>query len=115
MKSATAAVAFALLAGTAVAQTTPPASSIPASPVPASPVAPANPAINSTGPNNPGAPAAGANSFTERQAKARLNDQGFSDVGALTKDKDGIWRGKATRNGQTVDVGVDYQGNVVAR
>lgn len=105
MKSATAAVAFALLAGTAVAQTTPPAN----------PVAPANPAINSTGPNNPGAPAAGANSFTERQARSRLNDQGFSDVSALTKDKDGIWRGKATRNGQTVDVGVDYQGNVVAR
>ena len=103
-KSATAAIALAMLAGSAIAQTTPPAN----------PAAPSNPAINSTGPNNLGAPAAGANSFTEGQAKSRLNDQGYTDVGTLAKDKDGVWRGKATRNGQSVSVGVDYQGNVVA-
>ncbi|MCC7273555.1 MAG: PepSY domain-containing protein [Alphaproteobacteria bacterium] len=96
--------ACALVAGAAVAQTPP-----------ANPSAPSNPAVSAPGPNNPGAPAAGANSFTEGQAKARIEAQGFSAVSPLAKDKDGIWRGKATRNGQTVDVAVDYQGNVVAR
>ncbi len=104
-KIAIAAAAFGLLAGTALAQTTPPAN----------PAAPSNPAVNSSGTNNPGAPAAGANSFTEGQAKARLEERGFQAVSALTKDKDGIWRGTATQNGQPVEVAVDYQGNIVAK
>ena len=33
----------------------------------------------------------------------------------LIKGKDGIWRGKASKGGATVDVALDYQGNVVAR
>ncbi|WP_374450125.1 PepSY domain-containing protein [Stella sp.] len=99
------AVLLGLAAGGAAAQTTPPATRD----------APANPAVNSTGPNNPGAPAPGANSFTETQARARLEDQGYTAVSGLTKDKDGIWRGSAMRNGQKVEVALDYQGNIVAR
>lgn len=82
---------------------------------PATREAPANPAINSTGPNNPGAPAPGANSFTEAQARARIEAQGYTSVSQLTKDADGIWRGAAMRNGQKVEVALDYQGNVVGR
>ena len=82
--------------------------------------APANPdastpAVVNPNANNPGAPAAGANSFTEGQAKSRIESAGYSNVSGLTKDKDGIWRGKASKAGKAVDVALDYQGNVVPR
>lgn len=65
--------------------------------------------------NKPGTPVSGANSFTAGQAKSRLEHYGFKDVGALKKDDRGVWRGQATdRNGGRVNVGVDYQGNIVA-
>jgi hypothetical protein len=73
------------------------------------------PAIASPSQNNPGAPAAGANSFTESQAKARIEAAGYSNVSGLVKDQDGIWRGKATKGGATSDVALDFQGNVVTR
>jgi hypothetical protein len=73
------------------------------------------PAVASPKTNNPGAPAAGANSFTEAQAKSRIEGAGYSNVSGLTKDKDGIWKGKASKGGTMVDVGLDYQGNVVTR
>ena len=74
------------------------------------------PAINSpNSPPNPGAPAAGANSFTESQAKSRIETNGFSNVSGLAKDAQGVWRGKATKGGQPVDVSVDFQGNVTTR
>ena len=65
------------------------------------------PAVASPNANNPGAPAAGANSFTEAQAKSRTEKAGYSNVSSLIKDKD------ASKGGATVDVGLDYQGNVV--
>src|SRR5688572_677958 len=71
------------------------------------------PAINAPNtPPNPGAPVAGANSFTEGQAKSRIETNGFSNVSGLAKDSQGVWRGKASKGGQQVDVSVDFQGNV---
>lgn len=61
-----------------------------------------------------GAPLEGANSFTEEQAKDRAIAWGYTDVAPLVKDDKGIWRGAATHNGQTVEVAVDYKGNVVS-
>jgi hypothetical protein len=100
---------IAILTGTAlaqgaVAQTAPPANPNPSTPAVANPNA-----------NNPGAPAAGANSFTEAQAKSRIEAAGYSNVSGLAKDKDGIWRGKASKGSTTVGVALDYQGNVVAK
>jgi hypothetical protein len=85
-----------------------------------SPAPPANPnastpAVAKSDANNPGAPAAGANSFTEAQARSRIEGAGYSNVSGLVKDKDGIWRGKATKASTTVDVGLDYQGNIVSK
>ena len=54
----------------------------------------------------------GANSFTEGQAKSRIEAHGYGSVSALKKDDGGIWRGKAMKDGKTVDVSLDYQGNV---
>jgi hypothetical protein len=58
---------------------------------------------------------AGANSFTEGQAKSRIEEKGFKNVSDLKKDDAGVWRGKADQNGKTVPVSVDFQGNVVAQ
>jgi hypothetical protein len=74
------------------------------------------PAVNSpNSPPHPGAPVAGANSFTEGQAKSRIEEKGFKNVHELKKDDAGVWRGKADQNGKTVTVSVDFQGNVVAQ
>lgn len=74
----------------------------------------ATPAVTTSETTNPSAPIPGANSFTEEQAKSRIQDAGYSDVSALTKDDQGIWRGKASKDGKSAAVALDYQGNVVA-
>ena len=66
-------------------------------------------------PPNPAAPVAGANSFTEGQAKSRIESKGFRSVSHLKKDDTGVWRGQAMQNDKTVNVSVDFQGNVVAQ
>lgn len=77
-------------------------------------LAPNPPAIKTTEGNNPGAPAAGANSFTETQAKSRIEERGFTNVSELKKDEKGIWHGTAETDGKKVQVSLDFQGNVVA-
>ena len=59
------------------------------------------------------APVAGRNSFTEGEAKSRIEKMGFSNVSSLNKDDQGVWRGRAMKDGKTVDVSLDYQGNVI--
>ncbi len=76
---------------------------------------PGNNAVNTTSTNNPGAPVAGANSFTEGQAKSRIEANGFANISGLKKDDSGVWRGKAMKDGKSIDVSLDFQGNVVAR
>jgi opacity protein-like surface antigen len=58
-------------------------------------------------------PVAGRNSFTEGEAKSRIEKMGFSDVSNLKKDDQGVWRGRAMKDGKAVDVSLDYQGNVI--
>jgi hypothetical protein len=76
---------------------------------------PQNSAINSSDSSNRqvNAPVAGRNSFTEGEAKSRIEKMGFSNVTNLKKDDNGVWRGRAVKDGKTVDISVDYQGNVV--
>ena len=63
-------------------------------------------------PADANAPLPGANSFTESQAKSRLESNGYSNVGALKKDDNGVWKGTATHSGAQVNVSVDYRGNI---
>jgi hypothetical protein len=58
------------------------------------------------------APVAGKNSFTENQARHRLQKHGYDDVADLTKDDNSVWHGRAMKNGKPVAVTVDYQGNI---
>ena len=54
----------------------------------------------------------GANSFTEGQARGRLEHHGYNQVSRLTEGKDGIWRGTAAKSGAMVHVGVDFKGDI---
>jgi hypothetical protein len=60
------------------------------------------------------APVKGANSFTMNEARRRIEAGGFTQVTGLKKDRDGIWRGTGMRDGASVPVYCDYQGNVGA-
>jgi hypothetical protein len=97
------AAALAFVAAGAVAQT-PPAKD-----------GPQNSAVNTQNSSNRmvDSPVKGASSFTQGEAKSRIEKMGFANVSDLKKDDHGVWRGKAMKNGQRVDVSLDYQGNVV--
>jgi len=64
--------------------------------------------------NTSAAPVAGANSFTMAQAQKRIEDHGYTGVSDLAKDGKSVWRGHAMKDGKSVDVALDYQGNVTA-
>jgi len=61
---------------------------------------------------NDGSPKPGANSFTQTEAKKHILNSGYTDVSALTKGKDGVWRGTATKDGASRAVALDFKGNV---
>ncbi len=75
--------------------------------------APANAAHSDA--TTPGAPVPGANSFTEGEARSRMQDHGFAQVADLKLDNQGIWRAKATKDGKDVAVALDFKGNVIAQ
>jgi protein CpxP len=77
-----------------------------------------NPAVThkpADSPQTTGAVEPGANSFTEAQARSRIEAQGFGNVAELRKDDQGIWRGKAQRDGKSVSVSIDYKGTIQAQ
>lgn len=99
------ATALAQVAAPVQAPVSPPAVTAP-SPVPA-------PMPGVAGTNAPSVGgASGENSFTENQARTRLEQNGYSNVSSLTQDPNGVWRGTALRNGTTVAIGLDYKGNI---
>jgi cytoskeletal protein RodZ len=95
--------------------------------------APRNPCFNAAAPNEPCSttttpysrpspapspaattPQATVHAFTEDQAKAQIQAKGYSRVSGLRKDVEGIWRGKAEKDGFPVNVTLDVNGNVTA-
>ena len=115
MRATTAAMALlgAALAAPPPRQPAQPGTATPAGPAPAArPAAPAAPATprrdDRADARAPEAPLAGANSFTEGQARGRIEAAGFSDVRDLRKDDQGVWRGQAARDGGRTDVALDY-------
>jgi hypothetical protein len=68
------------------------------------------PAVNTE--HNPGAPVAGKNSFTEAQAKSRIEEAGYKDVAGLKLDDQGVWRATTSKDGKAGSVSLDFQGNV---
>jgi putative membrane protein len=78
---------------------------------------PVPPAVSTTSADSKtaAAPLAGANSFTESEARSRLQAHGYTDVSELKKDDKSIWRGTATKDGKPSAIALDYQGNIVAQ
>jgi hypothetical protein len=72
------------------------------------------PAVAMPEDKNATAPVEGANSFTEDQAKERIAEAGYADVAALKLDDKGVWRGTAMKDGKSMNVALDYQGNIIA-
>ena len=70
-----------------------------------------NQAVVTTG-ANADQPAQGANSFSKGQARHRIAAKGYTGVKGLKKDSGGVWRGTAMKDGQPVQVWLDYKGNV---
>lgn len=71
-----------------------------------------SPSSSPTAPADANAPLPGANSFTEGQARSRLEANGYSGITGLKKDDQGVWRGTATYDGKSTAVSVDYRGNI---
>ena len=128
MKSIPMALALALFATGAVAQTTAPtttpSTTTPMTPAPGGSMAPmssgggqaaasgdSNQAVATTNANAM-QPAHGANSFSRKEARRRIAAHGFTQVADLRKDTDGVWRGTAMMQGSSVGVWLDYKGNV---
>ncbi|MFN3669830.1 MAG: hypothetical protein ACK4VY_11010 [Brevundimonas sp.] len=84
-------------------------------PVVSAPEAPMNPAVDTTDTGQQGTLTPGASSFTSTQAREAIEGQGYTDIGALTQDAQGIWSAPATKDGTQSTVSVDYQGVVTAR
>ena len=59
-------------------------------------------------------PDAGANSFTQTQAKDRMEKAGFTQASNIEKDDSGIWRARAMQGDKPVSIALDFRGNVVA-
>jgi hypothetical protein len=114
------AAAVSMIGAVAVAQPAP-SRPTPSQPAPA-PVAPSsqdtaaasgnsNQTVATTNANAP-TPARGANSFTEGEARSKIESNGYSNVSGLTKDNNGVWRGNAQKGSQQAQVWLDYKGNV---
>ena len=73
-----------------------------------------NPAMKEGSPKMTAAPAKGANSFTEAQARGRFTKAGYSGIGKLMK-RDGVWQGTAMKGGKQATVMLDYKGHITAR
>ena len=54
----------------------------------------------------------GSNSYTEGQARSRLEANGFSAINNMRKDDNGFWRATATYGGTAGDVVMDFQGRI---
>ena len=54
-------------------------------------------------------------SFTESQVRERLAAAGYTGIGYLDLDSDGVWRTTAMKEDTLVSLGVDDQGNIIEK
>lgn len=73
------------------------------------------PAVATPDTKNSTAPVEGKNSFTEAQAKSRIEGSGVNALTGLKLDEKGVWQAMGTKDGKSVAVSLDYQGNIVTK
>ena len=81
-------------------------------PVVSSAEEPRNPAVDTSPTTGDTGQTPGANSFTAGQARGAIESAGYTNVGALTQNEQGVWQGTATKDGAQAQVSVDYKGAV---
>ena len=64
---------------------------------------------------NPDGSVPGESSFTEPQVREHLSQAGYTGIGWLTLESDGVWRTTAIKEGDLVSLGVDRQGNIIEK
>lgn len=101
-----AAVLISIASGGVLAQSAAPAMGSPPPPPLAGSAAPDS--------STAGAPVALVNGYTEGQARSRIKAHGYTSVGPLAKDAKSVWRGNAMKDGKSVGVALNAQGNIVA-
>jgi hypothetical protein len=69
---------------------------------------------STTGTAKPGALNSNASS-AEAATRYKLEQAGFHDVKGLSRTPDGVWSGRAVRNGVEVAVSMDAAGNIVTQ
>lgn len=84
-------------------------------PVVAASDTPRNPAIDTDETSQQAALTPGANSFTEEQAREAIAKQGYTAIGTMSQNENGIWSAPATMAGVQSTVSVDYKGVVTAQ
>jgi hypothetical protein len=79
------------------------------------PPANGNEAVNTDGNMSDASQSPASNSFTEGQARSHIEKAGYGAVTDLVKTPEGLWTGKAKKDGKTTDVSVDFKGAVTAK
>jgi hypothetical protein len=81
-------------------------------PAVAAPAAPGNAAVDTAPTTGETGPTPGASSFTADQARAAIEKAGYSELGPLDQNANGLWQGQATKDGRKVNVSIDYKGAI---
>jgi hypothetical protein len=76
--------------------------------------APTNVAVDTAPTTGESGPTPGANSYTADQARAAIEKAGYTELGPLNQNANGVWQGTATKDGKQVSVSIDYKGAITA-
>lgn len=74
--------------------------------------APTNVAVDTQPTSGESGPTPGASSYTADQARAAIEKAGYTELGPLNRNANGLWQGEATKDGRKVQVSIDYKGAI---
>jgi hypothetical protein len=78
------------------------------------PEAPAHVAVDTAPTAGESGPTPGASSYTADQARQAIEKAGYTELGPLNQNANGVWQGNATKDGKKVSVSIDYKGAITA-
>jgi len=73
-----------------------------------------NVAVDTAPTSGESGPTPGASSYTADQARVALEKAGYTELGPLNQNANGLWQGEATKDGKKVSVSIDYKGAITA-
>lgn len=76
--------------------------------------APTNVAVDTKPTTGESGPTPGASSYTADQARMAIEKAGYTNLGPLNQNANGLWQGEAMKDGKKVNVSIDYKGAITA-